>query len=308
MLTNKIAAIIFLAAAVVTCSMSTYAQQVKIGPVSYQVTSFDVPGAVSSSSSPEAPRISNLGLIVGFYTDSSGHTLGFYKPLGRAVVYGLKDPNDAGGFTRTAGVNDEGIIVGGYFGSDELFHGFTLQDGTYRTVDVQGATQGALINAINDLGDYVGQATNPNNTSQSEAFLVCDGHVMFITYLGESTFGQDVNNFGEMVGVSVDSSGNAHSFFVSKEGSIQPIVFPGAVSTLVVSINDESFVVGSYKDQKGNTHGFLANVYCQSYFSFDVPYAATTFPGGLNDLGVVTGHYVTADGSSHCFILEPDLF
>jgi len=293
-----------LVAALLTCSISTHAQQVQIGPLRYRVTSFDVPGAVSSSSSPEAPRISNLGLIVGFYTDSSGHTLGFYKPLEGAVVNGLKDPNDTGGFTRTAGVNDEGTIVGGYLGTD--FHGFTLQDGTYKTLDVPGATE-TLINSINDLGDYAGQATNPN-THQSEAFLVCDRKVAFITYLGENTYGEDVNNFGEMVGVSLDATGNAHSFFRSKEGSIQSIAFPGAISTLVVSINDESVVVGSYKDQQGNTHGFLASVYCQSYVSFDVPHAAQTFPGGLNDLGFITGHYVAADGSSHCFILKPDLF
>ena len=294
---------ILFVAALLTCSISTQAQQVQIGPLSYGVTSFDVPGAVSSSSSPEAPRISNLGLIVGFYTDSYNHTLGFYKPLEGAVVNGLKDPNDTGGFTRTTGVNDEGIIVGGYFSS--AFHGFTLQDGIYQTVDVKGATQ-PLINAINDLGDYVGQATNPT-TNQSEAFLVCDKNVTFITYLGENTYGQDVNNFGEMVGVSVDSTGNAHSFFRPREGSILlPIAFPGAVSTLVVSINDESFVVGSYKDSQGNTHGFLSNVYCQSYFSFDVPNATQTFPGGLNDLGIITGHYLMADGSSHAFIAKPN--
>jgi uncharacterized membrane protein len=287
-------------AGVLLLTASAFAQQLQIGGRNYRVISFDVPGAVTV----QAPRISNTGQIAGFYTDSSNHTLGYYKFLTGPVVNGLKDPNDTGNFTRAAAVNDEGVIAGGYFGPSS-FHGFSLKNGQYTTIDVPGATN-ALINGLNNIGMYSGQATNPS-TSLSEAFLVAFGNVTFVTYLNQSTFGQNVNNLGIMIGNSFDSQGNASSFARLWSGALQPIAFPNAVSTSAVSINDLGEIVGSYKDTGGHTHGFLFDPLHQHYYSFDLPLPGVvqTLPGGLNDFGVITGHYVTAAGAQHGFILEP---
>src|SRR5579884_3648541 len=94
--------------------VSASAQRLTIGYRTYQIVTFDVPGAVPGPSSPSAPRLSNLGTVVSYYADSSGHFLGWEKSLFGPVVTGLKDPHDNLGFTRAYGINDFGEIVGAY--------------------------------------------------------------------------------------------------------------------------------------------------------------------------------------------------
>jgi len=288
------------------CAPSLFAQEVRIGFLNYRMTSFDVPGAVASPISPSAPRISDLGLIVGYYTDSSNHQFGWHRPPQGPVVSGEKEPNDNFGFTRFSGVNDHGEIVGGYFNLSNGYNGFTLTLGTYATYDVPGVTQTTL-SGINNSGDLVGQAVNIS-TGLSEAFLVIKGKVTFVTYLNENTFGQGMNNFGAMVGTAIDAQNNAHSFYRATNGAMEPITFPNAVSTTAVSINDFGEVCGQYTDTKGISHGFLHLVRTSIYESFDIPGAKQTYAGGLNDFGSITGHYILPNGTAHAYLLQLSLF
>src|SRR6476620_1833632 len=67
------------------------------------------------------------------------------------------------------------------------------------------------------------------------------------------------------------------------------IQYPGAILTLVNSINNANVVVGSYFDSADVVHGF---VYRQGKFSaVNFPSASATEVLGINDLGDIVGVY-----------------
>jgi hypothetical protein len=94
-------------------------------------TSFDPPGAVSSTASTVNPS----GAVVGAYTDSGGVTHGYLR------YHGTFTTNDFPGsiFTFDGGNNPEGDIVGLYTDTSSVSHSFLLSHGVYTSFDPPGA-------------------------------------------------------------------------------------------------------------------------------------------------------------------------
>lgn len=59
-------------------------------------------------------------------------------------------------FTAAYGINNNGQIVGFYYGSDTIDHAFRDFSGVFSTVDYPGSSASALT-GINDAGQVVGQ-------------------------------------------------------------------------------------------------------------------------------------------------------
>jgi len=80
---------------------------------------------------------------------------------------------------------------------------------------------------------------------------------------------------------------------------------PGSTSTnqLGGGINDAGWIVGSYDDVNGITHGYLLRdgKYTQP---LDFPDAILTRVNGINDLGQIVGHYRDAGDIQHGFLLS----
>src|SRR6516164_3269457 len=78
---------------------------------------------------------------------------------------------------------------------------------------------------------------------------------------------------------------------------------PGSTSTnqLGGGINDAGWIVGSYDDVNGTTHGYLLRdgEYARP---LDFPDAILTRVNGINDLGQIVGHYRDADDIQHGFL------
>ena len=65
------------------------------------------------------------------------------------------------------------------------------------------------------------------------------------------------NRRGEIVGDSIDSSGNFHGFLL-RHGDFTTIDIPGATETDANAINSRGeVIVGDFTDSGGNTHGYL---------------------------------------------------
>jgi hypothetical protein len=94
-------------------------------------TSFDPPGAVSSTASTVNPS----GAVVGAYTDSGGVTHGYL--LYHHTFVTIDFPGST--FTFAGGNNPEGDIVGIYF-SGGVGHSFLLSHGVFTSFDPPGAT------------------------------------------------------------------------------------------------------------------------------------------------------------------------
>ncbi len=115
------------------------------------VTSFDPPGAVSSTAS----TVNSSGIVVGAYTDSAAVTHGYQLSKGTFTT------TDFPGATLTfnGGNNAEGDIVGEYIDSANVAHSFLLSNGAFTSFDPAGATASDA-SGINPEGIIVGLYTD----------------------------------------------------------------------------------------------------------------------------------------------------
>ena len=117
-------------------------------------TSFDYPG---NTQGQFYYGINNQGEITGSYADASGTIHGFLR---KGKVYTKLDfPSAAATFP--SGINDAGVIVGGYCPTTECLttgegeKGFILSNGVYSTFNVPGEPITALA-SVNDRGVLMG--------------------------------------------------------------------------------------------------------------------------------------------------------
>jgi hypothetical protein len=117
-------------------------------------TSFDPPG---SAQGQLFYGINNQGDITGTFADAQGNLHGFLRH-GNAFTQ-LDFPGAAGTFP--SGINDSGVIVGGYcptaacVTTGEGEAGFLLKDGVYTTFTIPGEPVSGLA-AINNRGELMG--------------------------------------------------------------------------------------------------------------------------------------------------------
>jgi len=110
-------------------------------------TSFDPPGAVSSTASTVNPS----GAVVGAYRDSGGVTHGYLLYHGTFTT--IDFPGSV--FTFAGGNNPEGDIIGIYFDTGGVGHSFLLSNGVFTSFDPPGATLSDA-SGINPGGTIVG--------------------------------------------------------------------------------------------------------------------------------------------------------
>jgi uncharacterized membrane protein len=195
--------------------------------------------------------------VTGFYTNSSGNGVGFLYRKGKFTDI----PGPAGAMDSYAdAINDKGEIVGTYYGSNKVAHGFFLKgikSTKYTTLDVPGAT-GSHAPGINDKGWIVLYWTDSEGAHESSITKNYGNTYTKINVPGAS---------GGSQAVSIDSAGDV-GYEWSKSGST---VTHGALCTNC----------GSHS---------------RKYHKFDYPHSVFTSPNGINDKHVIVGPYETEPG------------
>ena len=81
------------------------------------------------------------------------------------------------------------------------------------------------------------------------------------------TLAWDVNARGDVVGVHGDNSANTvgtpvhpRGFLRNARGDFRDLAVQGATATQVFGINDARYVVGTYTDAAGRSHGFVSRL------------------------------------------------
>lgn len=123
--------------------------------------------------------------------------------------------------TFALGLNDRGDIVGGYYDSTGVHHGFLLRHGAYTSIDVPNSVQGSTdVLDINAQGDIVGNYTDRNGIEHG--FLLRQGtYTSFDDPLAASgpnggTAAWRINARGDILGVYADSTGTLHGFLLRR--------------------------------------------------------------------------------------------
>lgn len=212
-------------------------------------SSIDYPGAAATF----AQGINNTGQIVGGWCPATGNCQGFRRSA-TGTFSNLRYPGSAS--TQANGINDAGQVVGQYYNSTGNDHGFLLYAGNSYTIDAPGAS-GTLANAINGDASIAGTFYSPDTSFVEYALPpTWSGTFTTFSYGGGPTYGNGidndndllgeasgggflltnnvlittfqypgalstetlgVNDFGQIVGWYVDSSGNQHGFLTAPQ-------------------------------------------------------------------------------------------
>jgi len=169
-----------------------------------------------------AKDINASGQIVGYFQDGTTkgglvnhgflYSDGSYTILDHPLAYTPPDGTPSAYGTVALGINGRGEIVGYYYDSSALAHGFLYSDNTYVTLDDPLATDGTFATGINDSGQIVGGYLDSLNNEHS--FLYDHGNYFGVLDIdGSFSTGHTatgINNAGEIVGYYVNSNDADH--------------------------------------------------------------------------------------------------
>ena len=209
-----------------------------------------------------ATAINNLGQIVGHSSLPNGAG-------SRALLWNGNSVTDLGqgleSYTYATGINDYGIVVGRGDSSGGS-RGIVWQAGQTTTLQNGLGGTGAFPNAINELGEIVGNANDSNNSYRS-VFWQSNQLETILPYLaGFSSSGTNalaINNHGQIVG---SSNGYNQSRAVIWENDtitdLNTLLEPSVVDAgwkleLATGINDNGWIVGNAYNGALGFHAFL---------------------------------------------------
>jgi len=198
-------------------------------------------------------------MLVGYYTNSAGTYVGFlYNPKTRKFkdIRGPKGAISAG----AGGINDKGEIVGAYEEPSNVWHGFLLEGGEYKTLDVPGAAQ-TYATGINDKGYIVFYWTDSSRATESSIYSPNTKKYTKINVPGASN----------SAALSIDSASDVvYQWTESPSGPVQGALrvhatkkfykfdYPQSVATSANGINDKHLIVGPYQKKNGLLSGYKA--------------------------------------------------
>ncbi len=119
-------------------------------------------------------------------------------------------------FTEPLGNNSRGDIVGFYYDSSFIIHGFLLSNGSFTTIDAPGGQTftSTFLSDISQQGDIVGYSVNKG--IKDHAFLLRNGEFFPINIPGaDSAAANGISALG-IVGGFTDSSGLTHGYLLSR--------------------------------------------------------------------------------------------
>lgn len=191
----------------------------------------------SPGSATSAFGINDLGNIVGQYTAGAA-TPGFLIANHSSTSFLTINAPSGSNLVNAQGVNDSGLIVGFYVGTDGNDHGFMVNTG--------GLTSGSI------TGIPIADPTIPAVTGEPGATFV------FSQVLS-------INDNGIAAGYYGDSTTSQHGFLYNTHTGMYTFLddpaeafSSGVEVTQITGINNMGDLTGFYSDANGVFHGFLA--------------------------------------------------
>ncbi|MDQ6666551.1 MAG: DUF3466 family protein [Acidobacteriota bacterium] len=198
-------------------------------------------------------------------------------------------------FTQATGISSN-QIVGDYYSSDRIVHGFVLGATGFQTIDYPGASLTEPFD-INDAGTTVGYA----RIASTFGFIEAGGNFNAYSVPGSLiTQAYGLNSNGDIVGHYLAGDGSGHGFELSG-GRLTTIDYPGALDTDAFDINNSGQIVGTYADKTGR-HGFLLDG--TNFTAVDYPQSTETQLAGINNKGQIVGSYIVNSGMTYGLFLN----
>ena len=209
--------------------------------------------------------------------------------------------------TGPSGINNAGVMVGGYVDKNSVSHGYILEGKKLTTLDdpkaMAGTTGPENLNpdgAISVVGVY------NNSSGNSVGFLYKNGKYTDIPGPtgAVSSVASGINDKGAIVGDYVDTSGRTHGFLL-KGKKYTTLDAPAAFGTTAAAgINKAGWIVLWWKDQRGLIESSITKDNGKTYHTIDVPTAAYSYASDLNNAGDVTYYWIDSAGRAHGALLH----
>jgi len=209
-------------------------------------TNIDQPGAEETY----LYGINDKGQIVG------AGTTGFLYDLASHSFTPINYPGADASTPRS--INNSGTITGFFYfskGSQIVYDGFTLSGSGYSRLAPLGATA-TYPYGISASGELVGYAyIHSTETYLNFGFVNGKFGVLTLRY---ATFPlvYGINPAGSLIVGSYEPA-TGITGFVYSSGNLQPLSFPGSITTEAYGINSGETVVGYFIDRSNATHGFM---------------------------------------------------
>jgi uncharacterized membrane protein len=209
------------------------------------------------SSGPQTVAgVNDSGEIVGTY---DGYNQGYERSGGKFTKIVVPFPGALGTFPY--GIDNSGEIVGGWWDSNKVEHGFTLMAGVYTSFDYPDSSETGAF-GINSAGDIVGGYNDAGGVPHG--FLLSGGTYTSFNFPGAGeTDAYAINDAGDIIGAycttaECPSTLEGAQGFLLSQGVFTTIAIPGEVFTYASGINNNGVVFGTYQDAAGLTVSFLA--------------------------------------------------
>jgi hypothetical protein len=199
--------------------------------------------------------INKTGVAAGWCNNTTGIPVAFTWAKGKTTF--VKFPKAVG--TELNGINDKGDVVGIYFDSANVQHGFSKIGGKFATLDVKGGTATTAW-GITNLGQVTLYTTNA--AGAFDAYLVTGKKFKKInnpnagSAAGQGTIVHTPNNKGDIDGTYYDST-STEKGWLFHGGKYFDVVDPNGV-TRADGLNDKLEMVGRYGTGSFGGTGFKA--------------------------------------------------
>ncbi|MBV8530838.1 MAG: RHS repeat protein [Candidatus Eremiobacteraeota bacterium] len=198
--------------------------------------------------------INDYGEIAGLaHRASQAYAYIVGKPYGQHDVAMKTFP--AARTTTITALNGSGTIVGFYAEPTGAIAAFEERDGRWSRYSHAGSNQTEYL-GVNDDGSTVGFYADARGIRHAFEY---DGLTKQLRLIrppgGLSVTATAINNRGDIVGYMTTERGRVTGFLAQRERMTE-FSYPGAVETKALGISADAFIVGSYVDAGGVTHGF----------------------------------------------------
>ncbi|WP_221054536.1 VPLPA-CTERM sorting domain-containing protein [Methylomonas koyamae] len=166
--------------------------------------------------------------------------MGYSATAGNAAYHALLYSNGAmqdlgtlgGSYTRPAGINASGQVVGYAYTAGDATHAFLYSNGAMQDLGTLGGTYSAA-SGINASGQVVGNAYTAGDAAASHAFLYSNGVMTDLNTLIAANSGWTlqlaaaINDQGQIVGSGINAQSKIHAFLLT--ANTAPVPVPAAV-------------------------------------------------------------------------------
>jgi probable HAF family extracellular repeat protein len=186
--------------------------------------------------------------------------------------------------------------VGGYDTAGFAVHGFLLDRGRYKTVDVPGVSKTVAFRV-----NARGRSWASTRTRVADAMASCSRRVSSRRSTSQAHLPRRWASAARSSAHTSIALRGAPVAFSGGRGVYTPIDFPGGPGDHRVHINNRGQIAGTYADTGGRIRGYLRSQN-GDYTGIDAPGASLTFPFGVNNRGKVLGYYLDGNLVRHGFL------